>query len=111
MHIIGDCVQSYERGLFDRHTLLIPNQFANTALSQLDSKRSAVDDLLTMRTYESKDNIFLSLVHVAFKIRSDLKNKPGFEGLSINAMDAQECVPKEPAHVFTAIIWRCRFCK
>ena len=33
-------------------------------------------------------------MHVASKIRADLKDKPGFEGLNINTMDAQECVPE-----------------
>ena len=75
------------------------------ALSQLVSEKSAVDDdLLTMPTYESNDDIFLSLVHVAFKTRADLKDKPGFEGLNINAMDAQECVP-ESLYMFLQLLF------
>ena len=50
MHIIGDiveCVQSYERGPSDRHTLFISKQFGNMALSQLVNEKSAVgNDLL-----------------------------------------------------------------
>ena len=93
------------RGPSDRHTLLIPKQFGNMALSQLVSEKSAVDnDLLTMPTYENNDEIFLSLVHVAFEIRADLKDRPGFEGLNINAMDAQECVP-ESLYIFLQLLF------
>jgi hypothetical protein len=90
MQIVGDvveCVQSFERGPSDRHTLLIPKKFAHISLSRLCSEKLAVDDdLLTMPVFQSSDNIFLSLVHVAFKIRADLRDKPGFEGLDINVI-------------------------
>ena len=99
MHIVGDiveCVQSYERGPSDRHTLLIPKQFGNMALSQLVSEKSVVDDdFLTMLSYESNDDIYFSLVHVAFKIRADLEGQTPEEetGLSCNALSiAQDIV-------------------
>ena len=47
-----------------------------------------------MPTFQPSDDIFLSLVHVAFKIRADLRDKPGFEGLNINAADTHEFVPQ-----------------
>ena len=47
MEIVGDvveCVQSFERGTSDRHTLLIHKKIAYVALSQLCSEKLAVDD-------------------------------------------------------------------
>ena len=90
---IIECVQSFERGLFERHTLLIPSRFTNEAVSRLVSETSTEteESSQTMPIYEPNEDIFLSLVHVAIKIRTDLKEMSGHEGLKVS--DAISCVP------------------
>ena len=38
--------------------------------------------------YVPQDDIFLSLVHVALKIRGDIMESPGHKGFSVNRDDA-----------------------
>lgn len=67
------------------------------ALSQLvnQSPVDEEDDELTLPVYHQQDDdIFLSLVHVALKIRADLRETPGCQGLNIGALDASDCVPE-----------------
>ena len=62
-----------ERGPFEGHTLLIPSKFANVAVSRLVSQTSAeTDSSLTVPICEPNEDIFLSLVHIALKIRTDI---------------------------------------
>ena len=88
-----DCVQPLERSPSERLSLLIPTKYANIAVSKLANESADTDDLLTMPTYKPHEDIFLSLVHVALKIRGDLMEKPGLEGLGVSEQDAIDCVP------------------
>ena len=76
MHKVGniiECMQSLERGPFEHHTLLIPSKLTNVAVSRLVSETSAeTDSSLTVPIYEPTEDIFLSLVHIALKIRTDI---------------------------------------
>ena len=94
MHVVGDivaCVYSLKRGLTGRHTLPIPKNCANLALSQLTSQAYVTDEDESLPVYhQPNEDIFLSLVHVAF----DLRKKPGYQGLNISAEDANDCVPE-----------------
>ncbi|CAB4004147.1 Hypothetical predicted protein [Paramuricea clavata] len=65
VHMVGDIieyVQSFERGLSERHILLIPKKCAKMALSQLVAQGTAdeEDDELTLPVYHQQDD-FLSL--------------------------------------------------
>ena len=87
-------MQSLDRGPSERHTLLIPKKCVNMALSQIVSQ-SPDDELNALPVYHQQDgDIFLSLVHVALKIRADLRETPGYQGLTISALDASDCVPE-----------------
>ena len=79
-----DCIPS------GRESLLIPTQYVNLAVSQLATE---TDELLTMPTYAPHEDIFLSLVHVALKIRGDLMEAPGYPGFEICEQHATDCVP------------------
>ena len=101
MSIVGhimECVKSLEKGPSERHTLLIPKKYAKLALSQLVHQTAQAndeeDDKLTLPVYNQQDDIFLSIVHVALKIRSDLQDTPGYTGLDIVEHDADNCVPE-----------------
>lgn len=63
-----DCVQPLEKSPSER----LSTKFANVAVSKLANERAETDDLLTVPTYEPHEDTFLSLVHVALKIRRDL---------------------------------------
>ena len=95
---IMECVKSLEKGPSERHTLLIPKKYAKLALSQLVHQTAQAndeeDDKLTLPVYKQQDDIFLSIVHVALKIRSDLRDTPGYTGLDIGEHDADNCVPE-----------------
>ena len=82
--IVIDCIPS------GRESLLIPTQYVNLAVSQLATE---TDELLTMPTYAPHEDIFLSLVHVALKIRGDLMEAPGHQGFGICEQHATDCVP------------------
>ena len=69
------------------------SKFANVAVSKLANERADTDDLLTMPSYEPHEDIFLSLVHVALKIREDLMEEPGPQSFSVSDQDAINCVP------------------
>ena len=75
---------------YGRESLLIPTQYVNLAVSQLATE---TDELLTMPTYAPHEDIFLSLVHVALKIRGDLMEAPGYQGFGICEQHATDCVP------------------
>ena len=77
MHVVGyivECVYSLERGPTERHTLLIPKNCTNLALSQLANQTCVTDEDESLLVYRQPNkDIFVSLVHVAFKIRADLR--------------------------------------
>lgn len=107
VRILGDrleCIQSFERGPTDRHTLLVPKNFVNMALSQLLSEKSAEDSQVTMPTYHPENDSMLSLVHVALRFRGDLKEKPGHKGLDVDEEDAYGCIP-ESLYMFLEILF------
>ena len=97
-----DCVQPLEKSPSERLTLLVTTKFATIAVSKLANEKAGTDDLLTLPTYEPHEDIILSLVHVALKIRGDLMKKPGLKGLSVNEQDAIDWVPDS----LYSLIWR-----
>ena len=99
-----DCVQPLEKSPSERQSLLIPTKFANVALSKLANERTDTDDLLTMPRYEPQEDIFLSLVRAAMKIRRDLMEEPGLRSLSVSEQDAIDCVP-DSLHMFLQLLF------
>ena len=66
----------------------------NVAVSRLVTETSAeADSSLTMTIYEPNAVIFLSLVHIAIKIRTDIIDMSGHEGLKVSETHAHSCVP------------------
>ena len=101
MSIVGhimECVKSLEKSPSECHTLLIPKKNAKLALSQLVHQTARAndeeDDKLTSPVYNQQDDISFSIVHVALKIRSVLRDTPGYTGLDIGEHDADNYVPE-----------------
>ena len=85
--------QPLDRCVKERKTVLIPTKCQPTAVIQLKvDKQEEVEDLV-FPEYEPQVDIFLSLVHVALKVRSDMLQTLGHKGFSVNDDDAIACVP------------------
>ena len=56
-----------------------------------------------MITYQPEDDGFLEMVHVALKLRSDIKAQPVYEGFSISEDEAITCIP-DSLYMFLCLI-------
>jgi hypothetical protein len=88
-------------GPAERETLLFPSKFVGVAISQLSEEN---DEKLTMPRYEPQDDIFLSLVHVALKLRGDLTARPGHIGFGVTEQNAFNCIP-ESVYMFLQLLY------
>jgi hypothetical protein len=87
----------------ERQTLMIPAKFQHTTILQLAAENQEDDETLTMPRYEPEEDIFLSLIHLALKVCSDMMATPGHKGLSVNEEEAAECVP-DSLYMFLRLI-------
>jgi len=62
--------------------VLIPTKYQHTAIFQM--KEIELETEQTLPQYVPQDDIFLSIVHVALKIRGDMMETPGHKGLSVS---------------------------
>ena len=76
---------------FERTTILIPTKYQHTAVLQM--KEMEETEETTLPQYVPRDDIFLSLVHVALKIRGDMMATPGHKGFSVSEDEAIPCIP------------------
>jgi len=77
----------------ERNTLLIPNKYQSEAVVRLVDSEEGDETLLQIPRYTSHDDIFMSLIHVALKIRGDLLDTPGHKDFSVSEDEAINCVP------------------
>lgn len=86
----------------EKCTILIPINCAREAVSRsLDE-----DDMegTTIPVYQGHDDLFLSLVHVAMKLRSDILSSSPFEGLNLSRDKILSCIP-ESLYVSPGFVW------
>jgi hypothetical protein len=88
-------------GPSQRETLLVPSKYTGNAVSGLTDE---ADEQLTMPRFEPEEDIFLSLVHVALKLRGDLLDKPGHVGFEVSVGNALSCVP-ESVYMFLKLLY------
>lgn len=88
-------------GPSERETLLVPVRYNGVAIASLSE---ALDENLTVPSYEPEDDIFLSLIHVALKLRGDLMEKPGHAGFGISEDNAISCIP-ESVYMFLKLLY------
>lgn len=72
--------QPLDRCITERKTVLIPTKCQSAPVMQIEQDTQKDVDILTIPKYEPQDDIFLSLVHVALKVRSDMLETPGHHG-------------------------------
>jgi len=78
----------------ERKIMLIPTRYQPTAVMQLKADIQESDATLTLPPYKPQDDIVLSLIHVALKVRGDMISTPGHKGFSINEADVISCIPE-----------------
>ena len=82
--------QSLDRSTSERKTMLIPTKYQHTAVLQM-KEIEETEEMLPQ--YVPQEDIFLSLVHVALKIRGDMMETPGHKGFSVSEDEAISCIP------------------
>ena len=99
MEQVGDLfefVQPLMRDKSEREPLLVPCNYSHQVIADSYYQQTSDDSddvLLTMPNYQPQDNDFLSLVHVALKIRNDVVSSPGHKGFEVSEEAAIACVP------------------
>ena len=99
---LGDKLSSNPDGVYDfivlrdqvnvdRKTVMVPRKFSHVPLSKLISLEE--DSENTIPIFRSGDDEFLSMVHMALKLRSDIQSQPEFKGVDVNENAAIDCVP------------------
>ncbi len=85
--------QPLDRCISERKTVLIPTEYQPTSVLQMEVDTQESEEKLAFPKYEPQDDIFLSLVHVALKVRGDIMETPGHKGFSVSEEDAIACIP------------------
>ena len=84
-------VVMHNQAVEDRQTLLVPTKYGHVPISKLIAED---EDAHTMPAYQPVDDLFLEMVHVAFKLRSEIMAQPPYEGFNISEDEAISCVPE-----------------
>ena len=89
---------------FDSGTIMFPTNFFKQGISSvIDQNDKELEESLFKKCPEY-NNDFLSMVHVALKLRSELEEKPGHEGLSITDDAAIGCIP-DNLYIFLSLLF------
>ena len=94
---------SPDQSIMDNGLLLIPWKLARMPVSMLNTQEED-DDTLTMPSYKPSDDIFLSLVHVALKMRADILAQPAHEGFRVKHDDVISCIP-DSLYMFLQLVY------
>ena len=86
--------QPLDSCISERKTVLIPTKYQPTAVLQMKADTEESEEKLAFPKYEPQDDIFLSLVHEAMKVRGDMMETPGHKGFSVSEEDAIACIPE-----------------
>ena len=97
--------QPLDRCPSERKTMLIPTEYQPTAVLKLEDETQEAEETITLPRYEPDDDITLSLIHVALKIRGDMMAAPGHKGFSVSEDEAITCVRfcSYPIHYTTSL--------
>ena len=97
---VFDVFQPLDRSVSARKTMLIPRKYQHIVILQMKDNDENDD---TLPQYVPQDHIFLSLVHVALKIRGDMMETPGHKGFSVSEDGAIPCIP-DSLYMFLRLI-------
>ena len=91
IHGVYEVVVLHDQARTDPRTLLVPTKYQYIPFSAMAKED---DSELTIPTFKHEQNdSFLSMVHVALRIRGDILSHPRPEGIDISENRAIDCVP------------------
>ena len=88
----------------ERKMLLIPTKYEQAAFFRTIQEAKDFDETFELPQYQQHDNIFLSLVHVALKIRKDMTDTGGHKGFCVSDEDARACIP-DSLYMFLKLLY------
>ena len=90
---VYDFVLLRDQAVSERQTVLVPIKFCHIPVSQVLNQQAQSNPVIPIYQPDEKDD-FLSMVHVALKLRSDILAQPAHQGLNVCTEDAIACVPE-----------------
>ena len=97
-------------GIYEFHTLeygkgtvMVPTEFVKTPISKFLSEESGECEV-GLPLYKPDDDIFLSLIHVALKLRGDILSHPAYTGFDVSQQAAVSCIPQS-LHMFLKVLY------
>jgi len=88
----------------ERQTLLVPVRFRHAPLSNvLETSDSSQTGLENIPIFKPDDGNYLSIVHVALQLRSDIMSHRGFEGVDVNETAEMDSIPSS-VHMFVNVL-------
>ena len=90
---VYDFVLLRDQAVSERQIVLVPIKFCHIPVSQVLNQQAQSNATIPIYQPEGKDD-FLSMVHVALKLRSDILAQPVHQGLNVCTEDAIACVPE-----------------
>ena len=90
---IYDFVVLRDQAIVERQTVLVPIKFCHIFVSQVLNQQTQSEPVIPVYQPDERDD-FLSMVHVALTLRSDILGKPTHQGLNVCKDDAIACVPE-----------------
>ena len=90
---VYDFVLLRDQAVSERQTVLVPIKFCHIPVSQVLNQQAQSNPIIPIYQPDEKDD-FLSMVHVALRLRSDILAQPAHQGLNVCTEDATACVPE-----------------
>jgi len=100
---VFDFIVLPDRTVTNDRCLLFPSKYKHVPLSEMPVAESD-DDLLKIPVFKPDSDIFMSLVHVALKLRGDILAHPGHTGFDISDEKAAACVP-DSLYMFLRLLY------
>lgn len=87
----------------ERKTILVPIKYAHVPMTSMQTSNQD-DEISFIPDFKPHEDGFLSMVHVALKLRSEIQSHQAHKGLSVGEDDAIACVP-ENLYMFIRLIF------
>jgi uncharacterized protein YdcH (DUF465 family) len=88
----------------EKGTVLVPREFCHIPIAKMLSTDEEEEDNIFIPMYKPQDDIFLSLVHTALKLRSDILAHPPYKGVKVSKEAALSCVP-DSVYMFLKVLY------
>ena len=83
---------------------MVPKLFGHIPIANTIGSLEENASETILPVYEPQDDVFLSLVHVALKLRSDILSISPYQGENLSREDANACIP-ESLFMFLKILY------